>query len=182
MQVSRTHHADQAAQLSDLIGLKFANARFGTTIKRLLKVSEPDGPSTDGGRKARQSIVLAPEDEGASGAVVCGWLDVAKRTAELKSYAVLAQTYRERYGVDLDLSRGEHHRMQQALIEFLRGLVIDVRMSNIPRKTTVIPGTEPPQVPVAPPRGWGEVLALVAGGMLFGFLSCYLLFASHILH
>src|SRR5687768_14401573 len=98
MDIRRTMHADQAVHLADLVSLKFSSIRYGTTSKRVLKVMEPDGPSTDGGRKARQSIVLAPEEGDEKGTIVCGWLDVFRRVAELKSYPVVSQTHQERYG------------------------------------------------------------------------------------
>src|SRR5687767_3995285 len=136
MQVSRTHFTDQAVHLCDLVGLKFASQRYGTSPRRVVRVMEPDGPSTDGGRKARQSIVLVPEN-GDGGHIVCGWLDVFRRAAELKSYVLLSQSFQERYGMPIDLSRVEYQRMVDTMLEFLRGVQIDARMSNTPRGRTV---------------------------------------------
>jgi hypothetical protein len=180
MELSRTHHADQAANIADLVNLKFSGASFGTTTKRILRVTEPDGPSTDGGRKARQSIVLAPEEGSAGGVIVCGWLDVRRRTAELRSHLVISHAYQDRYGVTLDLARGEYQRALDGLFEFLRALEIDARLTNFPRKQTII--TPLPTVQPKPPvrsKKWD--LMLVASSMLFGFAVCYLLAALHLI-
>jgi hypothetical protein len=178
MELSRTHHADQAIHLADLVNLKFAKTTFGLTTRRVLRISEPDGPSTDGGRKARQSIMLAPEEGNPGGTIVCGWVDVVRRTAELKTHSILGSTYQERYGVAFDLSRGEYQRVLDALLDFLRGLEIETRVTNMPRKITVItplPSAPKPQPTIVRPKHFD--LLLVASGAMFGFSLCYLLAA-----
>ncbi len=138
MQVSRTHFADQAAHTSDLINLLFADARFGSTTKRVLRVRDVDGPSTDGGRKARQPIVLQAEEGAAGGAIVCGWIDVVARNAEMKSYVIVAQSYQDRHGVALDIAKSEYARAIDQLVAFLRELRIDVRLPVLPRRGSAI--------------------------------------------
>src|SRR5262245_56968094 len=146
MDIRRTHHADQAVHLADLVSLKFAAQRFGKQRKRYVRVMEPDGPSTDGGRKARQSIVLLPEDGELGGAIVCGWLDVFRHVAELKSYAIVSQNFQDRYGMAVDLSKAEYQRMLDTMLDFVRGLKIDARMARAERGRPVIaerPATTP---------------------------------------
>jgi hypothetical protein len=204
-ELSRTHHADQAVHLADLVSLKFANTRYGTSRRRIVRVMEPDGPSTDGGRtdaviggarppaartgtlpvrQARQSIVLMPEDaELGGGGIVCGWLDTFRRVAELKSYAVVSHAFLDRYGMPIDLPKGEYHRMVEAMLEFLRGLQIDARMMHAARAKSVIverPVAVADPAPVRLPDS-AERLTLIAGGALFGFSLCYALFALGVL-
>src|SRR5262245_45155356 len=117
---SRTVHASQAAHVSDLINLKFATKTFGTEVKRYLRATEPDGPSTDGGRKARQALMLITKDEMAhGGGTVCGFIDVTSFSAELRTYAVVSSHFTQRYGKPFDVSKGEYDRMQEQLEGYL---------------------------------------------------------------
>ncbi|MCC7385170.1 MAG: hypothetical protein IT384_25205 [Deltaproteobacteria bacterium] len=174
---SRTYHANQAMMLSDLIGIKFAEARFGTSTPRVIKVVEPDGPSTDGGIKARQSIIMVADGQDTTaGAIVCGWLDVARRTAELRSYVQISQQYQQRYGTPADLSKGEYERAIQELHEFLKAQGIDTRVA-VGARRSVTP------LPAAPPAPPPELQLIVVGGVAFvaGFLVCYILVVAGVL-
>lgn len=182
--ISRTHHADQAVHLADLVSLKFAPMRFGHIRRRVVRVMEPDGPSTDGGRKARQSIVLLPEDGEVGGVIVCGWLDVFRHVAELKSHALVGQAYFERYGMTIDVSKSEYQRMVDTMLEFLRALQIDARMARAERGRTIVSERATPAatpLPILRRGDLSERLMLIAGGSLFGFSLCYALFALGIL-
>jgi hypothetical protein len=175
MDISRTHHADQAVHLADLVSLKFAPLRFGKIRRRVVRVMEPDGPSTDGGRKARQSIVLIPEDGELGGAIVCGWLDVFRHSAELKSYPIVSQSFQERYGMTIDVSKSEYQRMVDTMLEFLRGLQIDTRIARADRPS------QPTPVAGVGRTEMSERMMLIAGGALLGFSLCYALFAVGVL-
>jgi hypothetical protein len=172
MQVSRTHFADQAAHTSDLINLKFAEIRFGTTTKRMLRVRDVDGPSTDGGRKARQSIVLQAEDNAGGAAIVCGWIDVVAHNAEMKSYVIVAQSYQDRYGVPLDIARSEYARAIDQLVAYLRELRIDVRLPVLPVRP----------LPIAPrQRTTTREIAFGVFGFALGIFVACALVALHVL-
>ncbi len=174
---NRTYHANQALELSELVNLKFARQVFGTEERRILRVRELDGQSTDSGRKARQSIVLlreGTEDQG----VVCGFVDIFKRSAELRGYSIIRQQYEARYGSDFKLTKNEYTRMQTALKEFFNTQTIDMRVSNVPRGPTQL-ATQPPKPTssisapgeVNPPLPYG--LLLLSGALGFGI--CYIL-------
>src|SRR5262245_41472525 len=115
---TRTYHATQAMQLSELIALKFAAQRFGKAPVRVVKVTEPDGPSTDGGRKARQPMLLAPE-KGEGNAIVFGFIDPVKKSAELRSYQALKQQYEARHHESLDITDEEYGKLLGAMRDFL---------------------------------------------------------------
>ena len=178
MEPSRTFHANQAVQISDLVALKFSEHRFGTSTPRVLRVTEPDGPSTDGGLKARQSIILVPEGaETSAGAVLCGFIDVSRRTAELRPYVTVSQQHQSRFGAPLDLSKLEYERAIHELHEFLRSQAIDSRVQ-------LAPGNRRSQPPSAAPSASTPAefpMPLVSVGavcFVLGFLLCYALFAS----
>ena len=99
----RTLHAQQAFEFSDLFAYKFGSRIYGG---RRFKLMEPDGPSTAGGRQARQSLILQP-DEGEQ-KLVAGWIDATQKSAELKGYNTLKEQHQARFGKSLDMSREEY--------------------------------------------------------------------------
>lgn len=102
--VKRTVVAQAALDTSALLNMRFASRLVGTRTRRKLMVSVPDGPSTDGGKKVRQSIVLAPADDPGAGTVMCGWLDIAQRRAELRVHDVVRSQYEARYKQPFDVA------------------------------------------------------------------------------
>lgn len=171
----RTYHANQAVHLSDLINLKFSPERYGTTNPRFIRVTEPDGPSTDGGRKARQAIMLCsqadPEDRG----IVCGHISIKPRQAELRSYAYVKHQYEARFKRDIDISRSEYNRLLDQLQSFLQMQEYDSSVLNSPRGGSfVAPAPAPPPTARRPASSSTVTLALVLA-FGFGFLTCYLL-------
>ncbi|MEM7678479.1 MAG: hypothetical protein AAF449_21015, partial [Myxococcota bacterium] len=75
--------------MSDLLNLRFAKERFGTERPRYLRIREPDGPSTNGGRVARQAITLVDFQEDARSTIVCGFIDTVAKKAELRGFAMV---------------------------------------------------------------------------------------------
>ncbi len=183
LEPSRTFHANQAVQISDLVSIKFAEQRFGTSQPRVLRVTEPDGPSTDGGLKARQSVILVPEGaETSAGAVICGFIDVSRRSAELRPYAAVSQQHQSRFGAPLDISKLEYERCLTELHEFLRSQAIDSRIQLAPggrRSQPPMPATQQASSPAPDPATFPMQMVAV-GGVCFvvGFLLCYALFAA----
>lgn len=175
LDTSRTFHANQAVELSDLINLKFSPHRFGTDNPRYVRIREPDGPSTDGGRKARQAVLLTGQNEDESHALVCGFVDVVNRTADLKAYPVIKAKFENRYHKDLDLTRGEYNRFLDMLQEFLDAQLITTTIQSDPRRSTsAISHTDTRSVRIkrkTSPLPW-IAIAMAFG---FGFFTCYLL-------
>jgi hypothetical protein len=113
----RTAFSNKAALIADLIKATFSRRSYGTAPYRL-RVDEPDGPSTGGGRQARQPISLVANLESAP-AVVCGWVDVAKKESQLRSYGVVAKRHKGRYGAELDITEEEYERFLNELVDTL---------------------------------------------------------------
>jgi len=101
----RTVVAQAALDTSALLNMRFAPRLVGTQTKRRLTIAVPDGPSTDGGKKSRQSIVLVPAEDASAGTVMCGWLDVAQRRAELRVHGVVEAQYVARYKHEFDVPK-----------------------------------------------------------------------------
>jgi|SRR5687768_6112171 len=176
-EASRTYHASQAAQISDLINLKFATKTFGTETKRYLRAAEPDGPSTDGGRKARQALMLLTKDEMArGGGVMCGFIDVSSFMAEIRNYAVVSSHFTQRFARAFDVSKGEYDRMQEQLDAFLKTQGFQTRISTTPRRHSdarPLSGSSAKLTPVEDKKK--KNLLPLAAAFACGFLFCWVL-------
>jgi hypothetical protein len=178
----RTYHANQALELSELVNLRFARARYGSEERRLVRMREPDGPSTDAGRKARQPLVLIREAE-EEASLVFGFVDLFKRTADLRSHVVVKTQYEQRYRAPFAMTRTEYDRMLEDVRAFLREQAIDTRIASPSRPSAGVSGVMPAAAPAATastrPRGppW---LALLLS-MAIGFVLCYLLVVLEVL-
>jgi translation initiation factor IF-2 len=116
-----TAFAQAALAVSDLVAAKFANLRFGGATRRLVKVQPPNVPSTGGGKQARESVVLLPENGDTSQALTAGFIDVGLRAVELRTWAALASAYEQRHKQPLDLPRSEYENFASELQRFLGG-------------------------------------------------------------
>lgn len=184
---NRTFHANQALELSELINLQFARIRYGATDPHLVRMREPDGPSTDAGRKARQPLVLIRDAEDESG-VVFGFVDLFRRTADLRGYTVVRQQYEKRFASAFPLTRNDYGRMIEELKAFLESQAFQTR---------VLYGGSAPGSPGQPPTqlasgdlnaasslrrtGQGSPYGLMLVSAAIGFASCYLLWVLKVL-
>lgn len=160
--VKRTMMAQQALEVSDLLNMRFAGMLVGQEPKKRLLVNAPDGPSTDGGKKARQSITIAPADN--SSALMCGWIDVAHKKAELRTYRVVAAQSAQRYHRAFDVTQTEYDglaREAESLLK-LQGYEVHVHddlpsEAASPAKAAAVGAVEPARTG----GGKGMVIALV---------------------
>ena len=105
--------SQQALETSDLLNMRFAAKLLGTTTPRKLMVAAPDGPSSDGGKKVRQSIVLAPANDPSAGTVMVGWLDIAQKRAELRVHAVVKAQFEQRYRIPFDVPQDAYDALMR---------------------------------------------------------------------
>jgi hypothetical protein len=165
---SRTHYSTKAALLAHILREKFQHRSFGVAPPRVLRIDEPEGPSTAGGRLARQPLSLVAQGDTAPGAP-CGWVDTAKGEAQLRGYELVAARYASRHGVSLDLTPEEYDGFLDTLVEALMAASIKVRVFvPEPASSQVSPRTRP-----SPRRRAAQLLALAlvfALGVLVGRL------------
>lgn len=174
MDPKRTYHASQAVHMSDLLNLRFAKERFGTDRPRFLRVREPDGPSTAGGRRARQAITLIDLQDEARSTIVCGFIDTVAKKAELRGFPVVKQAYEQRFGDPIDITRGEYNRMMSMLQDFMAGQGIETRLVNEPAPRPL--SVRPPLPRATPtPEVSSPAWAWLLLGFVFGFIACYML-------
>lgn len=161
-----TIHAVRLSEFGDVLKAHFRHRVFGSSRRRRLVLADLDGPSTAGGRLARRSLLLKPDD-GERDALVVGWIDVSNRSAELRTYESLRQYAQERFGRAPDLTIDEYAELHLALAPLLTREHICL---------TLVPAAVPEPAPaeqVAPasPSG-GRVLFWLIGlvtGLGLGF-------------
>lgn len=95
MDVKRTEVAERAVGLAEIFNVSIAVVRVQGTCEFIPELKMPEGPSTAGGRLARQHITLNPAVASES-AVTVGWLDVARRQSLLRTCERLQQIHEER--------------------------------------------------------------------------------------
>lgn len=176
--VKRTMVSQQAMEMSQLLTLRFARQAVGSEVPKRLTVQAPDGPSTEGGKRARQSIVLTPVDEGAPGAVMCGWLDIAQRAAELRTHAVVSQSHEDRYHKPLDVAQEQYDALMTDVLNLLSSQAFHTNIVDIADAGARM--TTPRILSGPPPASKGSALmwAAVALGAVGLGLIAYLLFTG----
>lgn len=163
--VKRTMMAQQALEVSDLLNMRFAGMLVGQEPKKRLQVNAPDGPSTDGGKRARQSITVQQPDGG--NALMCGWLDVAQKKAELRTYRVIAEHSEQRYHRPFDVTQGEYDNLMREAQSLLKLQGYEVHLHDelaaaAPARVSAVA----PAPSEAGSGGKGVIIALVALGLL----------------
>ena len=171
----RTVHAQQAFEFGDVFGYKFNPLSFGSTVKRRLTLSEPDGLSTAGGRQSRQSLVLVPEGDESAGQVVIGFIDTVQKNAEVRSFNAVSQQFSARYGRKFDLEREAYDLLLAELGGFLKIQKIAyqvIEAAHIPKKPT-----PPPEAAPETGQNLGALLGMLALGIALGFGLGWIVFS-----
>ena len=93
----RTEVSNAAVALSDMYEVHCANLTLQGDVPRHPVLSVPEGPSTEGGKLARQHITLEP-DGVPTGSVTVGWVELPTHRASLKTFPCLLEAHRARFG------------------------------------------------------------------------------------
>ncbi|AEI65002.1 hypothetical protein [Corallococcus macrosporus] len=165
------HSALLAEQLRDALSAKM----YGRGPHRVLRIDEPEGPSTAGGKLARQAISLVPR-KGSGPSLTCGWVDVSKREAQLRNFEAVAKRYESHHGEPLEMQAEEYERFLTDVEAVLAQAVIKVRVivPEEPGAVRVVGPTVATRGKGVPPMLAGAlavlafVLGLLAGRMGLG--------------
>lgn len=163
----RTMFANHSALLAEQLRDALAKKMYGRGPHRVLRIDEPEGPSTAGGKLARQAISLVPR-KGDGPSLMCGWVDVARREAQLRAFDGVARRYEAHHGEPLELQPEEYERFLTDVEDVLIKAVIKVRLL-IPEEQAT-PGAATP-VAKARARGglpWPLVLLLLGAAFALG--------------
>lgn len=159
----RTMFANHSALLAEELRVGLAKKVYGRGPHRVLRIDEPEGPSTAGGKLARQSISLVPR-KGSGPSLVCGWVDVSKREAQLRNFDAVARRYEAHHGEPLELRADEYERFLTDVEEVLTRAVIKVRVM-VPEEA---PGARVVAPAVARRKGVPGFWVLVIAALAFG--------------
>jgi translation initiation factor IF-2 len=105
LEALRTRVANQAASLAETVTEGFEDFHMGAG-DYVVELSVPEGPSTGGGRQARQSLRLVPRRKGYS-TVIAGTVDPVTSTAELRTFEHVAILHELRFKQPLEISGEE---------------------------------------------------------------------------
>ena len=158
----RTMFATHSALLAERLKAELQHKIYGRTPHRILRVDEPEGPSTAGGKQARQAISLV-DRKGVAPALVVGWVDVAKGQAALRNHEAVAKRYEFQHGTPLELIPEEYEKFLTDVDEVLRTAAIQVRIlvpdESAPTRATV--GQQTPRATGVAVR-WVMLLVVIA--------------------
>lgn len=127
--------------------------------------------STDGGKLARQSMMIEPRSGGS--AAVIGWVNVAEKRGEVRDHRLVAEAYEARYNQKFFLTKAQYDDAL-ALVDFL------LKRQKV-EYTRVVPSAVPGAGPAggrgepAPPApggsgvAWVLVSVLVLAGLGAGY-------------
>lgn len=142
---NRTMFATHASLFAERLQDKFAKKIYGRTPHRVLRIDEPEGLSTAGGRLARQSISLISR-KGKEPSIVCGWVDVSKNEAQFRGHESMARRFEAHHGTPLDLSQEDYERCIDDLVQVMVAGGIKVRVLVPDEASPVQPASPPPEV------------------------------------
>ena len=116
-----TNHAQEAVNAAELITSALKKHVVGKAVARRVEVAPPSGPSTSGGKKARQSITLVqPVMQGP--AVMIGFLDVVQKSAGIREYELVAKHYEARFHLAFETTKEEYQALTKELVGMLSTL------------------------------------------------------------
>lgn len=110
--------AQQGVDAAQVVNTAMQKRVVGTSTPRRIEVIAPHGPSTSGGKKARQSITLVPV-AGGGAAIVFGFLDVAAKAFEVRPHALVSQQFKARFGEPFEATPDEYAALVKDMAKIL---------------------------------------------------------------
>lgn len=105
----------KVARIADFVRTAFAERMYGS-VRYRLHIGEPPGSKNK--RKAREPLLLVPSKD-KDPAIFCGWLDVSKKEAQIRSYDVMVLLHESRHGYEPDINQEEYERFIRKLMDTL---------------------------------------------------------------
>jgi hypothetical protein len=135
--VRYTRVAAKAVNLAELFEEAFASGLDGP-VRYRIAMSAPEGPSTAGGKQALQHIKLIPARGGPT--IVIGAANTIKQTAELRTYALLADLHAQRFkGAALPLQPGQYKELFDSMMGFFEAMRLQVSTADLTRSARPAP-------------------------------------------
>ena len=144
----RTQVAQSAFDFAHYFTSSFQNVVVTGTVPRRAELAAPEGMSTDGGQKARQALVLIPTAPGAGASIAIGWVEIAQKRAELRTFRVLLAMHNARFrGRPFDLDAGSYQAFFEQARQLLSACGVQVNVEDDARS---VPSNRPPPLTAAP--------------------------------
>ena len=161
---NRTMFSLRAFEFADIFDHHFAEWEHGA-----LELTRLDGPSTAGGRQARQAMMLQVGDN-ARRKFPNGWLNTASKEAEVDPYEVAQEKFRLRFAGHFPILRDDYEGLLTKLATFLRDQDYRLTIAELPppRPTAAVASPSPSE-PYRSARTVSES-ALAAKPFLFGLI------------
>jgi hypothetical protein len=118
----RTQVANQAASLAESVTDGFEGFHIGAG-DYVVELTTPEGPSTGGGKQARQHLRLVPRRKGYA-VVVAGIVDPVTSFAEVRTFEHVAVLHELRFQRPLEITGDEYE-------DFLRKLDVVLNLARI---------------------------------------------------
>ncbi|WP_342376089.1 hypothetical protein NVS55_33155 [Myxococcus stipitatus] len=163
----RTMYANHSALLAEQLRDALSKKVYGRGPHRVLRIDEPEGPSTAGGKLARQAISLVPR-KGSGPSLMCGWVDVSKREAQLRAYDGVARRYEAHHGEPLELQPEEYERFLGDVEDALIKAVIKVRLLLPEEPADASAATSAAKAKARGGLSWPLVLLLMGAAFALG--------------
>jgi hypothetical protein len=169
-----TRNAGEALNAAELINTALKKRVIGSVVARRVEVAPPSGPSTSGGRKARQSITLVQTAPGArtspqqAAAVMIGFLDVAQKAANVREHELVAKQYEARFRSPFETTKEEYQELTKDLLGMLATLGYKL-VADEPREDDRISAPSPE------PAVTSKKPFVIAAGVVVFALLCLLL-------
>lgn len=122
LEALRTQVANQAASLAETVTEGFDGFHMGAADYGV-ELSTPDGPSTGGGKTARQHLRLTPRRQGYA-VVVVGTIDPVTSTGEIRTFDHVAILHELRFKGPLEITSQEYE-------EFLKKVDVVMNLARI---------------------------------------------------
>jgi hypothetical protein len=160
--------AREGVNAAELINTAMRKRPIGKAVPRHVQVIAPHGPSTAGGKKARQSITLA-QVAGGGPAIMVGHLDVAQKAAELREFGAVAKQYRARFGSALEVSVEEYQGLLKELSTLLSTMGFQLT-NQLEEEEEAVSASE---LPGARRELTPKLLVLAAGAVVVAALAAF---------
>jgi hypothetical protein len=105
----------KVSRIADFVRTAFAERMYGS-VRYKLHIG--DLPGSKSKRKVREPLLLVPS-QNSDPAIFCGWLDVSKKEAQIRSYGVMVLLHENRHGYEPDISQEEYERFIRKLMDTL---------------------------------------------------------------
>jgi hypothetical protein len=126
-----THGAFEVRNFAEQFNAAFAKVRVNPG-EYTPELTMPEGPSTAGGKRAMQRLRLI--SKWGFPAVLAGSVNLASRTAEVRTFEQLRATHRERFQKPLEMSQAEYESFFDMAKSYFEttGLKVTVRAPSDP--------------------------------------------------